>query len=426
MSSYLQKLRRQSKQFIPQSESKTTEKKATEPQKAPESTQTQDGATTSEALKVEEAKAEQKDPTLFPPVPTVAEPTEEPAAEAVLDEEDKRFLERLAAIADEPEGPAPELPTRPLQVVDSTGQKRVGRDAQEALLDGADKVALPSSPPPVTADTSSKAKGKSKDKGGDLGRRKSVLSYFNLPKFSKKDGEKDKSSKDKDHKTPISAKDREQFADDLQAAADNAKNSELTEAEKEKKELTDILDKLNLSAVNTRVFSFSKESEQLLGKFTQVLKDLINGVPTAYGDLEKLFTDYDNQLKKMYGTLPPFLQNMIKSLPAKLTATVAPGVLAASAEEGGFDAKQAGSSGGKKSRMPVVPNLKSLLAGQGAITTALRSIVNFLKFRFPALATGTNLIMSLAVFGKCVSLFSSKVLTFCSTSLRAVVLLQAW
>ena len=396
MASYLQKLRRQSKQLIPQTESKTLDQTAQEPLKAQQA---------SEISQIAEPKAGPSDPALFPAVPTVAEPTEEPAAEAVLDEEDQRFLERLAAIADEPEGPAPELPTRPLQVVDSSGQKRVGRDAQDALLDGAEKIALPVSPPPVSpravpVDTSTKGKekAKDKDKDGGLGRRKSVLSYFNMSRFNKKDGDKEKDKK----QALMSAKDREQFADDLQAAAANAKNAELTEAEKEQHELTEILDQLNLSAVNNRVFSFSKESEQLLTRFIQVLKDLINGVPTAYNDLELLFTDYDNQLKSMYGSLPPFLQNIIKSLPAKLTATLGPGVLAASAEQPGFDAKQAAGFGSaaKKSRLPVVPNLKQMLASQGAVTTALRSIVNFLKFRFPALATGTNLIMSLAVFGK--------------------------
>lgn len=252
------------------------------------------------------------------------------------------------------------------------------------------------SPPETTADASEKGKGKAAE--GGLGRKKSVMSYFQLPKFNKKDGEK--ASKDK--KIVVTEKDRSQFADDLLAAAESAKAAELTDAQKQDKELTDILDQLNLSAVNNRVFSFSKESEELLNKFTQVLKDLINGVPTAYNDLEKLFTDYDNQLKKMYGNLPPFLQNLVKSLPAKLTATLGPELMAASAEKPGFDAQAASGSSqpkSKRSMLPKVPSLKSLVSAQGAVATALRSIVNFLKFRFPALATGTNVIMSLAVFG---------------------------
>ncbi|KAH7380646.1 hypothetical protein BKA66DRAFT_560097 [Pyrenochaeta sp. MPI-SDFR-AT-0127] len=382
MASYLQKLRRHSKQLIPQSDSKPTEPKLQEP------------STTSTPPKVEASAAGPSEPVASPPAPTVTEPSDEPAAEPVLDEEDQRFLERLAAIADEPEGPAPPLPTRrPVEVIDDNGEKRVGRDAQEALMDGADKVALPMSPPETTADTNDKGKEKAKD--GGLGRKKSVMSYFSsaIPKFNKKDGEKDKK------KAAVTDKDRAQLADDLLSAAAASKNPELTEAQKEDKELTDILDQLNLSAVNNRVFSFSKESEELLNKFTQVLKDVVNGVPTAYNDLEKLFTDYDNQLKKMYGSLPPFLQNLVKSLPAKLTATLGPELLAASAEKPGFDAKTAaGGSKSKRSKIPSIPTLKSLVTAQGAVATALRSIVSFLKLRFPALAAGTNVIMSLAVF----------------------------
>jgi hypothetical protein len=188
------------------------------------------------------------------------------------------------------------------------------------------------------------------------------------------------------------------------SAAEAAKTAEQKEAEKEQKELTQVLDQLNLSAVNNRVFSFSKESEELFNKFSLVLKDVVNGVPTAYDDMEKLFTDYEGQLKKMYGSLPPFLQNLVKSLPAKLTATLGPELLAAQAEKPGFDAKQrtAGSSSKMKFKKPTIPSLKSLISAQGAVATMLRSILQFLKLRFPAVLAGTNVLMSLAV---CILLF---------------------
>lgn len=393
MASYLEKMRRQSKQLFPQNKQKPGAPPIEDPPKISESAipKVEDAA----VPKIEEPAAGPSGPVPSPPAPTVADASEEVGSDPVLDAEDQRFLERLAAIASEPEGTPPPLPQR-TEVVDGNGEKKVGRDAQTALLDNADKVPLPMSPPETTADTSEKGKGKTAE--GGLGRKKSVMSYFQLPKFNKKDGEK--ASKDK--KIVVTEKDRSQFADDLLAAAESAKAAELTDAQKQDKELTDILDQLNLSAVNNRVFSFSKESEELLNKFTQVLKDLINGVPTAYNDLEKLFTDYDNQLKKMYGNLPPFLQNLVKSLPAKLTATLGPELMAASAEKPGFDAQAASGSSqpkSKRSMLPKVPSLKSLVSAQGAVATALRSIVNFLKFRFPALATGTNVIMSLAVFG---------------------------
>ncbi|KAH7088556.1 hypothetical protein FB567DRAFT_341684 [Paraphoma chrysanthemicola] len=366
MASYLQKLRRQSKHLIPQGGDKhEAAPKIEEPAKVQETPKVQEPTTTN---------AGPSDAVTSPPPPTVTEPSEEPAAEPVLDEEDQVFLERLAAIASEPEGDAPPLPNRPAQVVDDK-----------------DKIPLPQSPPEVTAESSEKGKGKA----SGLDRKKSVMSYFSLDRFKK--GDKDKAPKDKTGK--LSEKERLSLADDLQAAAEATKVNDAEEQKKEDKELTDILDQLNLSAVNNRVFSFSKESEELLNKFTQVLKDIVNGAPTAYNDLEKLFTDYDAQLKKMYGGLPPFLQNMVKSLPAKLTATLGPELLAANAEKPGFDAKTAaGGSKSKRSKIPTIPTLKSLVTAQGAVATALRSIVNFLKFRFPMLATGTNLIMSLAVF----------------------------
>ncbi|KAJ4382197.1 hypothetical protein N0V86_002528 [Didymella sp. IMI 355093] len=328
-------------------------------------------------------------PVPSPPAgPTISEPADETGAEPVLDEEDERFLERLAAIASEPEGTPPPLPGRPAVVIDESGHQKVGKDAQEALMDGADKIALPQSPPEKKAFTS-------------------YFSNFAVPKFGKKadktEKEKDTTTKDKKSKAKVTEAERNEMADNLLAAAEKTKTAEEAEVEKETQDLTKILEELNMSAVNNRVFSFSKESEELLQKFTLVLKDVVNGAPHAYDDLEKLFTDYDAQLKKMYGGLPPFLQNFVKSLPAKMTAALGPELLAASAEKPGFDGKQKAAGEGSKSKksripgVPKIPSLKQLVSAQGAVATALRSIVNFLKFRFPALATGTNLIMSLAV-----------------------------
>jgi hypothetical protein len=329
--------------------------------------------------------------------------SEESTAEPVLDEEDEKFMARLTAIAQEPEGPRPPLPTRPAEVMDH-GERKVGRDAQEALMDGADTVPLPMSPP---ADAVSDA-----DKEG-LGRKKSVMGYFAVAqaRFKKATDKKDADGKpkEKEHKKPtITAKDKQRAADDLLSAAEATKTDEQKEKEKEQADLNAILDDLNLSAVNNRVFSFSKESEELFNKFTLVLKDIVAGAPTAYDDLEKLFTDYDANLKKMYGNLPPFLQSMVKTLPAKMTAALGPEILAAAAEKPGFDAKQkqtwqdgAKTYAKKKAKQKAkIPSLKSLLSAEGAVATMLRSILNFLKLRFPAILTGTNMLMSLAVCRK--------------------------
>lgn len=368
----------------------------------------------------ESTPAGPSEPAHAPPPPAVTTPSEEPGVDPVLDEEDEKFLERLAAIASEPQATPPPLPTRPIEVVDSQGERKVGKDAQEALMDGANQIPLPASPTEANAGNPDKAKGK-----------KAVLSYFSLDRFKKTDKQE---TAPKANKATLTEKDRAQFADSLREAVEASKAADLTETQRETKELTQILEELNLSAVNNRVFSFSKESEELLGKFTLVLKDIVNGVPTAYNDLEKLFTDYDAQLKKMYGNLPPFLQNMVKSLPAKLTATLGPELLATQAEKPGFDAKQRAEgdkskSQKKKSRIPTIPSLKQVISAQGAVATALRSILNFLKLRFPTLAIGTNLIMSLAVFctfsSHIFSLPITPILTPPSTPLRLVVLPQA-
>ncbi|KAF2745080.1 hypothetical protein M011DRAFT_527870 [Sporormia fimetaria CBS 119925] len=321
--------------------------------------------------------------------PTVASPSEEPATSPILDEEDEKFLHRLASLSQEPETTPPPLPERP-----------VGRNAQEALMDGADKVPLPVSPP-ETSDTASK--------------RKSMFSYFNIDasRFKRSDKEKGKDKgkdkgkgKEKDKKDK-SLQDRAQAADDLDAAVLASKNASQEEKKEQEEDLSAILDQLNLSAVNNRVFSFSKESEELLNKFKLVLKDLVNGVPTAYNDLESLLTESEGKLDKMYGSLPPFLQNLVKSLPAKMTGMLAPELLAASAEKPGFDAQQreklsgessTSKSKSKKSKRGRIPSLKNLVSAEGAVASMLRSILNFLKLRFPALMTGTNVLLSLAVF----------------------------
>lgn len=184
----------------------------------------------------------------------------------------------------------------------------------------------------------------------------------------------------------------------------NSNSNSAAEAKAEEEDLTKILDQLNLAAVNNRVFSFSKESEELMDKFKLVLKDLINGVPTAYNDLETLLKNSSGQLEKMFIALPPFLQTLVKSLPTKIGATLGPEFLAAASEKPGFDMKTAkayaaaGSAAKTKYKRTAVPSLKKLVSQQGAVAGMLRSIMSFLKLRFPAVVTGTNVLLSLALF----------------------------
>lgn len=136
-------------------------------------------------------------------------------------------------------------------------------------------------------------------------------------------------------------------------------------------------------------------------RFTLVLKDLVNGVPTAYNDLESLLTNSEHQLQRSFKNLPPFLQKLIEQLPSKMTQSIAPEMLAAAAEKQGLHSKytdQAAKAAGKMGVKVKVPSLKSLVTKPGAVAGMLRAIMNFLKLRFPAFL-GMNVLYSLALFG---------------------------
>jgi hypothetical protein len=176
-------------------------------------------------------------------------------------------------------------------------------------------------------------------------------------------------------------------------------NAPKHQVDAEKADLSHVLDKLNLSAVNNKAFSFSKKSNELMQEFVQILKDIINGVPEAYNDLENLLTNSDKDLREMYDKMPPFLQKLIRSLPTKMSATVLPGLMAAASEKPGADGQRLNVSSNvpKSKSKKTIPSLKSLVQGD-VVVTMLRSILNFLKLRFPALLSGTNVLVSLAVF----------------------------
>ena len=220
---------------------------------------------------------------------------------------------------------------------------------------------------------------------------------------------------------------RERMATTLQSAAEAFKAGEgvplnpdgtINQEEAQKQQAHDLsntLSKLNLSAINNRVFSLSKESQDLLENFNIVLRDLINGGPTAYHDLEKLLDERSKQLSHMWSELPPFVQTLVKSLPAKIGSSFGPELFAAAAESPDTKMSTSASSvktgtaseltlpgekkpkSDKKSKMPSV---KNLVTEKGAVAQMLRSILNFLRARFPLFMSGTNVLMSLAVFSK--------------------------
>jgi len=165
--------------------------------------------------------------------------------------------------------------------------------------------------------------------------------------------------------------------------------------------MTIVLEKLNLAAVNNRVFSISDETQELLQKFNLVFKDLVKGAPTAYDDLESLLTNGDRQLQKTFNSLPTFLQKLIEKLPETMTKGFAPEIMAAAAERAqrsGMNMENAGKAAAAASKMGFkTPSLKELVGKPAAITGMLRSIINFLRARFPAFM-GANVLWSLAMF----------------------------
>ncbi len=183
------------------------------------------------------------------------------------------------------------------------------------------------------------------------------------------------------------------------------------EAKKEEDDMAMVLEKLNLAAVNNRVFSISDETQELLQKFNQVFKDLINGVPTAYDDLESLLTNGDRQLQKTFNHLPTFLQKLIAQLPKRMTETIAPELMAAAAagaEKSGINTAKAAKAAGAARRMGFkTPSLKDLVGKPGAVASIMRSIITFLRARFPAFL-GMNVLWSLALFGKPVAPLSDR------------------
>jgi hypothetical protein len=175
------------------------------------------------------------------------------------------------------------------------------------------------------------------------------------------------------------------------------------EAKKEEEDMAIVLEKLNLAAVNNRVFSVSEETQELLQRFNQVFKDLVNGVPTAYDDLESLLTNGDRQLQRTFNHLPGFMQKLIAQLPSRMKETIAPELMAAAAaraEKSGMNTANAAKAAGAAKKMGFkTPTLKDLVGKPGAIASMMRSIITFLRARFPAFL-GMNVLWSLALFGR--------------------------
>ncbi|KIX03009.1 uncharacterized protein Z518_06559 [Rhinocladiella mackenziei CBS 650.93] len=295
----------------------------------------------------------------------------------VLSEEDEQFLDHITS----QESPLP-LPAR-------DGAPTSGKDAQIALMDGAQNIPLPETPDEVTGEPEMiPDSGKAET---EHSKTKPRIRWSWLRRDSR----------------DVKREGREVTAAGLEDIAQNLKRAELEDsdevkrAKREEEDMTIVLERLNLAAVNNRVFSISDETQELLQKFNLVFKDLIHGVPTAYEDLESLLTNGDRQLQKTFNSLPSFLQKLIEKLPENVTKGFAPEMMAAAAEraqKSGINMDNAGKTAAAASKMGFkTPSLKELVGKPAAITGMLRSIITYLRARFPAFM-GMNVLWSLAMF----------------------------
>ncbi|KHN97999.1 uncharacterized protein MAM_04388 [Metarhizium album ARSEF 1941] len=166
------------------------------------------------------------------------------------------------------------------------------------------------------------------------------------------------------------------------------------EQEKEKTDLSKVLDRLNLSVKNNKIVS--TDSSAALQSFTNVFKDLVNGVPTAYDDLMKIVEDKDGSLAKGFDKLPNSFKKLVTQLPDKITSSLGPELLAAAAASQGIKADgSAGLKGAAKS-MFVPANLSQLVTKPGAVVGMLRAIVSVLRTRWPAFI-GMNVMWGVAL-----------------------------
>jgi hypothetical protein len=81
----------------------------------------------------------------------------------VLNDEDEAFLKHITS-----DEQMPLQPAEPVVILES-GEKATGKDAQDALMDGANQIPLPKSPPPVDEKTTT---------AKDSSKRKAYLSYI--------------------------------------------------------------------------------------------------------------------------------------------------------------------------------------------------------------------------------------------------------
>ncbi|RYP25211.1 hypothetical protein DL765_000092 [Monosporascus sp. GIB2] len=343
--------------------------------------------------RLDKEKAEVKEngtPSEQKPV-IVSKPEDVPKGTLILHEEDESFLKRLASskpvtpTGDGDETPPP-LPPRiktPVLEWDSDAFDFVSKQAPERAEE--DK-----------GNEKGKNKGKGKGKGKSASNGNGTEPKPSRFSFVTNLGRSISLRKRRD---PASSGPKPASSPAAAAAAVPE-----SEALGEEAEVARVLDNLDLAATadGTRTFSLSRESAETVRRFTQVLRDLAAGVPTAYGDLVGLIEDRDGVIERSFARLPRPLKKLVSQLPDQLTSKLAPELLAVAAEAQGLSAEEGKARGGDglkgAAKSFLTPsNLQELITKPGAVATLLKGIVNALKARWPAFI-GTNVLWSVAVF----------------------------
>lgn len=296
-----------------------------------------------------------------PVLPTPEQPQD--PQPAVLSNDDEGFLSRVVSSAEEPRLPP----------IDDTSDGEEPSLAEAAAAEVARKTPLPSSPPPPS------------DKKSNRFSWASATQAFNRVPSLRRNS---KYSSVVAPSKPIN--DRPVQGPPIHE-----------EAQKEKRDLNNILGRLHLdsNSLQTRALSLSEDSRKLLNQFIQILKDIVSGAPHAYDDLDRFMKTREKQIEGLYESLPPFLQKLVQALPTKAWQYLGPQVAAGMAAATSSDKTKAQADARRKRQSgKYVPSLKSLLSNQGAVAAMLRSILEFLEARFPAALAGTNVLLSLAVF----------------------------
>ncbi|KAL1969625.1 hypothetical protein VTN77DRAFT_8178 [Rasamsonia byssochlamydoides] len=317
----------------------------------------------------------------------------------VLTEEDEAFLQRVTS-----------NPSASAQTDLPQETPQVRKDPQIALMDGAQNIPLPLSPTEeIDKELPADATDESNNNVEDV-KAKSPEGAESL--ISSKSASKKKKSRPWSWMRPSSTvtkkKDQKETAASLTEIVTKSKTPQgqpisAQEQQQELEDMTAILERLNLAAENNRVFSISAETQELLHKFKLIFKDLVTGVPTAYRDLESLLTNGDKQLRDAFGHLPSFLKKLVEQLPERLTEMLAPELLAVAGEkasQSGLDAENAGKAAASAAAKKLGLNslsLKELVGTPTAVVGVLRSIIGFLRARFPAVVS-MNVLWSLALF----------------------------